>query len=148
MQNKRRAAMAVLAESTAAEIMQLLDQLEPLPAHDDLRTPENGLVMIRGRIGGDGARFNLGEATVSRAVVRLASGEMGFGYVLGRDRIKARLIALCDALVQARAYASTIESKVIAPLRARLETQRDARAKQVAATKVDFFTLVRGEDSA
>jgi alpha-D-ribose 1-methylphosphonate 5-triphosphate synthase subunit PhnG len=148
MQNKRRAAMAVLAESTAAEIMQLLDQLEPLPAHDDLRTPENGLVMIRGRIGGDGARFNLGEATVSRAVVRLASGEMGFGYVLGRDRIKARLIALCDALVQARAYASTIETKVIAPLRARLETQRDARAKQVAATKVDFFTLVRGEDSA
>jgi alpha-D-ribose 1-methylphosphonate 5-triphosphate synthase subunit PhnG len=148
MQNKRRAAMAVLAESTAAEIMQLLDQLEPLPAHGDLRTPENGLVMIRGRIGGDGARFNLGEATVSRAVVRLASGEMGFGYVLGRDRIKARLIALCDALVQARAYASTIESKVIAPLRARLETQRDARAKQVAATKVDFFTLVRGEDGA
>lgn len=148
MQNKRRAAMAVLAESNAAEIAQLLELLEPLPAYEDLRTPENGLVMIRGRIGGDGARFNLGEATVSRAVVRLASGEMGFGYVLGRDRAKARLIALCDALVQTQAYAAAVESKVIAPLRARLETQRDARAKQVAATKVDFFTLVRGEDNA
>lgn len=148
MQNKRRAAMAVLAESNAAEIAQLLELLEPLPAYEDLRTPENGLVMIRGRIGGDGARFNLGEATVSRAVVRLASGEMGFGYVLGRDRAKARLIALCDALVQTQAYAAAVESKVIVPLRARLETQRDARAKQVAATKVDFFTLVRGEDNA
>ena len=148
MQNKRRAAMAVLVESNAAEVAQLLELLGPLPAHEDLRTPENGLVMIRGRIGGDGARFNLGEATVSRAVVRLASGQMGFGYVLGRDRAKARLIALCDALVQTQAYAAAVESKVIAPLRARLETQRDARAKQVAATKVDFFTLVRGEDNA
>jgi alpha-D-ribose 1-methylphosphonate 5-triphosphate synthase subunit PhnG len=104
--------------------------------------------MIRGRIGGDGAQFNLGEATVSRAVVRLASGEMGFGYVLGRDRAKARLIALCDALVQTAAFASALESKVIAPLRAGRDAQCEARARQVAATKVDFFTLVRGEDGA
>ena len=71
-----------------------------LPAHEDLREPENGLVMVRGRIGGDGAPFNLGEATVSRAAVRLATGEVGFGYTLGRDRQKARMIALCDALIQ------------------------------------------------
>ncbi len=67
-------------------------RLEPiaLPAHEDLREPENGLVMVRGRIGGDGAPFNLGEATVSRAAVRLATGEVGFGYALGRDRRKAQ----------------------------------------------------------
>ena len=57
-----------------------------MPAHEDLREPENGLVMVRGRIGGDGAPFNLGEATVSRAAVRLSTGEVGFGYTLGRDR--------------------------------------------------------------
>jgi alpha-D-ribose 1-methylphosphonate 5-triphosphate synthase subunit PhnG len=148
MQKKRRAGMAVLAETATAEIAFCLERLGPLPIYDDLRTPENGLVMIRGRIGGDGARFNLGEATVSRAVVRLASGELGFGYVLGRDCEKARLIALCDALVQTQAFSTAIESKVIAPLRARLEEAREARARQVAATKVDFFTLVRGEDSA
>jgi alpha-D-ribose 1-methylphosphonate 5-triphosphate synthase subunit PhnG len=148
MQKRRRAAMAVLADSTAAEIAGLVERLGPLPAYDDMRAPENGLVMVRGRIGGDGARFNLGEATVSRAVVRLASGEMGFGYVLGRDRVKARLIALCDALVQTQAFAAAVEDQVIAPLRARLGAERDARARQVAATKVDFFTLVRGEDSA
>jgi alpha-D-ribose 1-methylphosphonate 5-triphosphate synthase subunit PhnG len=148
MREKRRAAMAVLAESDAAEIAHLLEKVGDLPAHEEMRAPENGLVMIRGRIGGDGARFNLGEATVSRAVVRLVSGEMGFGYVLGRDRAKARLIAVCDALVQTEAYSAVLEGKVIAPIRAGLEAQRDARARQVAATKVDFFTLVRGEDSA
>lgn len=145
---RRRATMAVLAESAAAEIAGLVEALVPLPAYDDMRAPENGLVMIRGRVGGDGAQFNLGEATVSRAVVRLASGEIGFGYVLGRDRDKARLMALCDALVQTKDHSAAVESKVIAPLRAGLEAQRDLRARQVAATKVDFFTLVRGEDSA
>jgi alpha-D-ribose 1-methylphosphonate 5-triphosphate synthase subunit PhnG len=140
--------MAVLADSAAAEIASRVEALGPLPAYDDMRAPENGLVMIRGRVGGDGAQFNLGEATVSRAVVRLASGEIGFGYVLGRDRGKARLIALCDALVQTKDYSAAVDSRIIAPLRTRLEAQRDLRARQVAATKVDFFTLVRGEDSA
>jgi alpha-D-ribose 1-methylphosphonate 5-triphosphate synthase subunit PhnG len=148
MQAKRRAAMAVLAENGAAETAHLLEQMGTLPACEEMRAPENGLVMIRGRIGGDGAQFNLGETTVSRAVVRLATGEMGFGYVLGRDRAKARLIAVCDALVQTKAYAAALENKVIGPIRAKLEAQRDTRARQVAATKVDFFTLVRGEDSA
>lgn len=147
MREKRRAVMAVLAESAAAEIAHLLETLSPSPAYEDLRAPENGLVMIRGRVGGDGASFNLGEATVSRAVVRLATGEMGFGYVLGRDRAKARLIALCDALTQTAACAALLERNVIAPLRAKLDAAREARARQVAATKVDFFTLVRGEDA-
>jgi alpha-D-ribose 1-methylphosphonate 5-triphosphate synthase subunit PhnG len=148
MREKRRAAMAVLAESSAAEIAHLLEAIGSLPTYDEMRAPENGLVMIRGRVGGDGSRFNLGEATVSRAVVRLATGEMGFGYVLGRDRAKARLIALCDAMIQTDAHSAALESKVIAPIRAGLEAQRETRARQVAATKVDFFTMVRGEDSA
>ena len=120
--------MAVLAESDRRRIAQLLEPLEPPPAHEDMRAPENGLVMIRGRIGGDGARFNLGEATVSRAVVRLASGEMGFGYVLGRDRAKAQLIALCDALVQTQAYSAAVESIVIAPFGRHRSATRCARA--------------------
>ena len=84
-QAKRKAAMAVLAHSGAGEIAGRLAAIS-LPDHENLREPENGLVMVRGRIGGDGAPFNLGEATVSRAAVRLATGEVGFGYTLGRDR--------------------------------------------------------------
>jgi alpha-D-ribose 1-methylphosphonate 5-triphosphate synthase subunit PhnG len=136
--------MAVLASSAAADIAARLATLS-LPGHQDLREAENGLVMLRGRIGGDGAPFNLGEATVSRAAVRLASGEVGFGYALGRDREKARLIALCDALVQSAVYADEVETKVIAPLRAMAAARRDRKAAETAATRVDFYTMVRGE---
>ena len=143
-QDRRKAAMTVLAHAATAEIAGRLDAVV-LPAHETLRAPENGLVMVRGRIGGDGAPFNLGEATVSRAAVRLASGEVGFGYVLGRDNDKARMMALCDALVQSRDHVATIEAQVIAPLRAGMTARRDRRAAEAAATRVDFYTMVRGE---
>jgi alpha-D-ribose 1-methylphosphonate 5-triphosphate synthase subunit PhnG len=143
-QVQRRAAMAVLAHSNAADIARHLDAFAA-PACEDLRSPENGLVMVRGRIGGDGAPFNLGEATVSRAAVRLATGEVGFGYALGRDRKKARMIALCDALVQSDEFAGAVEAKVLAPLRASLVSLRNRKAAETAATRVDFYTLVRGE---
>jgi len=143
-QAQRKAAMTVLAHSDAAEIGRRLDAIA-MPAHEDLREPENGLVMVRGRIGGDGAPFNLGEATVSRAAVRLATGEVGFGYVLGRDRRKAQLIALCDALVQSSEFSDAVEEGVLAPLRAAMISARNARAEETAATRVDFYTLVRGE---
>jgi alpha-D-ribose 1-methylphosphonate 5-triphosphate synthase subunit PhnG len=147
-QAQRRAAMAVLAHCDAAEIAAHLDAVA-LPAdqnlQEDLREPESGLVMLRGRIGGDGAPFNLGEATVSRAAVRLVTGEVGFGYTLGRDRHKARLIALCDALIQTVDHADTIEAQVLAPLRARMIAERNRSAAETAATRVDFYTMVRGE---
>ncbi|WP_430641425.1 phosphonate C-P lyase system protein PhnG [Bradyrhizobium centrolobii] len=141
---KRKALMTVLAHSVLSEIAEHLRAIS-LPAYENLREPENGLVMLRGRIGGDGAPFNLGEATVSRAAVRLASGEIGFGYALGRNLEKAKLIALCDALLQSQEFAATLEEKVAAPLRLRLLGRRQRRAGQAAATKVDFYTMVRGE---
>src|SRR4051794_37741078 len=136
--------MAVLAHAEAGEIAARLRTI-PLPGHQDLREPENGLVMLRGRVGGDGAPFNLGEATVSRAAVRLSTGEVGFGYTLGRDGAKARMIALCDALVQSDQFAGLVEAKVIAPLRAAMAARRTRKSAEAAATRVDFYTLVRGE---
>src|SRR6476659_4711116 len=133
--------MAVLAHAEAGEIAARLRVLA-LPAHEDLRAPENGLVMLRGRIGGDGAPFNLGEATVSRAAVRLAIVEIGFGYTLGRDSAKARMVALCDAMVQSDRFADEVETKVIAPLREAMVAKRNRKAPETAATRVDFYTLV------
>ena len=141
---RRKAAMAVLAHSDAADIAAQLGAID-LPAHEALREPENGLVMVRGRVGGDGAPFNLGEATVSRAAVRLSTGEVGFGYTLGRDGEKARMIALCDALVQSDQFADLVEARVIAPLRAAISAKRNRKSAEAAATRVDFYTLVRGE---
>src|SRR6185436_9784751 len=142
---QRKAAMALLAQATAAELARGLAQLGALPEHADLRAAESGLVMVRGRIGGDGAPFNLGEATVTRCAVRLASGEIGFGHVLGRDHSKARLAALCDALWQAPADRARLERHVLAPLQERQAAKLAQSRAQTAATKVDFFTMVRGE---
>jgi alpha-D-ribose 1-methylphosphonate 5-triphosphate synthase subunit PhnG len=141
---RRTAAMTVLAHAARSEIARHLDAIDA-PAHVDLREPENGLVMVRGRIGGNGAPFNLGEATVSRAAVRLNSGEVGFGYAFGRDLEKARMIALCDAMVQSRAYADAVETNVLVPLRAAMVANRDRKSAEAAATRVDFYTMVRGE---
>jgi len=134
--------MAVLAESSAGEIAQCLKSVGDIPNYEEVRVAENGLLMVRGRMGGDGAAFNLGEATVSRAALRLATGEVGFGYVLGRDTAKARLIALCDALVQTQSHDAAVESHVVAPIRARLGAERSVEARRTAATKVEFFTVV------
>ncbi|MDR3493382.1 MAG: phosphonate C-P lyase system protein PhnG [Ancalomicrobiaceae bacterium] len=142
----RQRAMAAFAEARFEELAEVLTGIEAARASVDLRRPEAGLVMLRGRIGGDGNAFNLGEASVARASVRLASGEVGHAYVLGRDVAKARLAAIADALWQRPETRETIERDIVATVEARLAVARGARQAQVAATKVDFFTLVRGED--
>ncbi len=136
----------MLAESDTGELASLLAAAGELPAHQELRKPESGLLMLRGRISGDGSPFNVGELTVARAAVKLATGETGFGYVLGRDHEKARFVALCDALVQSDRYRPVIENGVIEPLRAKQREARKLEAERTAATRVEFFTLVRGED--
>lgn len=145
-QTKRREVLAVLARADSAEIARGLRQLDDGLSYSEPRAPEIGLVMLRGRIGSRGAPFNAGEATVTRAAVQLASGETGFGYVLGRDRDKARLIALCDALWQVDDKRAAIETHVLAPLRRKHKEKKDLERARTAATRVDFFTLVRGED--
>lgn len=145
-QAERREALAVLAHADSKEIAHGLRQLDDGLAYSEPRAPEVGLVMLRGRIGSRGAPFNAGEATVTRAAVQLSSGETGFGYVLGRDREKARLVALCDALWQIDDKRAAIEAHVLTPLRQRQKEKRDLARARTAATKVDFFTLVRGED--
>jgi alpha-D-ribose 1-methylphosphonate 5-triphosphate synthase subunit PhnG len=102
--------------------------------------------MARGRAGATGAPFNLGEVSATRAAVRLADGTVGIGYVLGRDKAHAERAALCDALMQGP-RAEAVRATVIAPLAAAEAGRRAARARKAAATRVEFFTLVRGEDT-
>ncbi len=136
--------MATLAD---AELHELQDGLAAIGAVEaiEMRPAETGLVMLRGRIGGDGAAFNLGEAPVTRATVRLATGETGFSYILGRSKEKARAAALCDALWQSPRHRTALEHHVLAPVRARCDRARRRAREEAAATRVDFFTLVRGD---
>ena len=69
---------------------------------------------------------------------------MGHAHVQGRDKAHARRAAVVDALMQSDAAA--IRAQVLDPLDAEETTARATRAAKAAATKVEFFTLVRGED--
>jgi alpha-D-ribose 1-methylphosphonate 5-triphosphate synthase subunit PhnG len=111
-----------------------------------LRRPETGLVMVRGRIGATGDRFNLGEMTLTRCALRLKDGAHGVAYVQGRSTRKAELAALADALLQDPASHDAVDRELLQPLRARRAAEAARRAQDAAATKVDFLTLARGDE--
>ena len=140
---ERPAAMGLLAR---AEPLRLAALFPDLPAHTRLRGPEIGAVMVRGRQGGTGAPFNLGEMTVTRCTVRLAEGPVGHAHVQGRNTEHALRAAVLDALLQTDRAAALTRS-VLALLAAEETTRREARSRKAAATRVEFFTMVRGEDA-
>lgn len=143
--------MSVLAKSAPEELERAWDGLQDKPDWRWLRKPETGLVMVRGRAGGSGAAFNLGEITVTRCAVVVEDSERarsftGQGYLAGRDRRHVELAALFDALLQDGRRRRALQEGVIAPLAAAQAERRRAASVKSAATRVDFFTLVRGED--
>jgi alpha-D-ribose 1-methylphosphonate 5-triphosphate synthase subunit PhnG len=142
----RRRAMGLLARARSGELAGPLAERFADHGAKDLKQVETGLVMLRGRAGGDGAPFNLGEATVTRAVVELPGGERGYAHVLGRDAERAQLAAIFDALWQKPHQRQLVETCVLGPIAARLEAESARTSAEVAATRVDFFTLRRGED--
>ena len=146
----RQSNMAVCAGAHLDELGAALETLSPVPPARELRPAETGLAMLRGRAGGTGGAFNLGEATVTRAALslELGGGDMspiGFAYHLGRDAEKARRAAIIDALWQLPERRCGVED-ALGPVRTRLDGERSQQARQAAATRVNFFTLVRGED--
>ena len=144
-ENPRKEWMSLLAKAPEAELMALWAKHPEHPSYDWLRAPEVGGVMVRGRTGGSGAPFNLGEMTVTRCSLALADGTVGHGYVQGRSKSKAEAAALIDALMQTEG-AAALAKTVLEPLREKMQQAKTDRAAKAAATKVDFFTMVRGED--
>jgi alpha-D-ribose 1-methylphosphonate 5-triphosphate synthase subunit PhnG len=143
--NDRQRWMSLLAKAPEGLLSELVDGLGPAPAFDWVRPPEVGSVMVRGRTGGTGAAFNLGEMTVTRCVLRLASGETGHAHVQGRSKAKARQAALVDAMMQGP-QAAAVRAAVLEPLADAMTEAKRTRAAKAAATKVEFFTMVRGDD--
>ena len=142
----RQRAMSAIAAADLSLLDTAWEALDSKPEWSWLRKPECGLVMVRGRIGGGGAPFNLGEVTVTRCAVSLSSGETGFSWIMGRDGEKARLAALFDALWQTPDRRAEVEDRVVEPALAARYADDETAAERTAATKVDFFTMVRGED--
>jgi alpha-D-ribose 1-methylphosphonate 5-triphosphate synthase subunit PhnG len=146
---ERQRWMATLAKTSLEMLESAVKTLGELPSYYHLRPPEIGLVMVRGRAGGTGQQFNLGEMTVTRCVVRIEiqgnESTVGFGYVAGRSRQHAELAAVCDALMQLPSWHDKVQICVIEPLQAYANRRQDIQKRQTATTKVNFFTLVRGE---
>lgn len=141
----RRHWMSVLAKAPLADLERAWDALEAQPGFHQLRQPEVGMVMVRGRAGGGGERFNLGEMTVTRCSVQVDGGAAGHGYVAGRNSRHAELVAVFDALLQDPDRNDALTTTVVEPLAAAQAERRRTQAAKAAATKVDFFTMVRGE---
>jgi alpha-D-ribose 1-methylphosphonate 5-triphosphate synthase subunit PhnG len=140
----RRRWLAVLAHAPRALLQQHAGAISG--AHfERLRAPETALAMVRARIGNGGDRFNLGDATITRCVVRhrgvAGAASAGVGYVLGRDEQRAEWIARLDALLQQPEHRDALLRDVIAPLEAATRTERARQAAQTATSRVDFFTL-------
>jgi alpha-D-ribose 1-methylphosphonate 5-triphosphate synthase subunit PhnG len=142
----RRRWMSVLAQASADEVRAAWEGLPERPGYRVLRAPETGLVMVRGRAGGTGARFNLGELPVTRCTVELADGSVGHAYVGGRSAVHAEHAAVLDAMLQDVRRQEAIERTVIGPLLERSLARRRSLEARSAATRVEFFTMVRGEE--
>lgn len=144
----RKEWLSVLAKARAAEVVEAWEALQSRPGYQALRSPELGLVLVRGRMGGLGDAFNLGEMTVTRAAVRLESGETGLAYVAGRERRHAEIAAAVDAMMQSPALRPQVETPVVARLHRAQDERRSLAGRKAAATTVDFFTMVTGRGGA
>lgn len=139
----RQRAHGLIAKSPHEMVRYLFDRMENLPDIKQVRPTDTGLIMVRGKVGGDGARFNLGELPLTRAALRIDGGQVGIGYVAGRNSDHAELAALADAMVQSEAWSGVLEERVLVPLADAVRDKKAEKGRKAAATKVDFFTMVR-----
>jgi alpha-D-ribose 1-methylphosphonate 5-triphosphate synthase subunit PhnG len=140
---RRQRWLSILAKARPERLEALWAAVLPTPRYEVLRGPELGLVMVKGRISGNGGPFCLGEMTATRATVRLPTGEIGFGYVGGRAVRHAEIAAVVDALGQRSEWQERIEETIVSPLAAEADARRRLIASRAAATKVEFFTVAR-----
>ncbi len=141
--DKNRAAVMRLFALAPWAILDDLTKQFAHEAHKTLRGPDVGLVMLRGRMGATGNAFNLGEATVTRCALVRPSGIEGHAYIMGRNAAHASRAALCDALFQ---ESPAVMAPILTALEKSLLETHQLSAAKAAATRVDFFTMVRGDD--
>jgi alpha-D-ribose 1-methylphosphonate 5-triphosphate synthase subunit PhnG len=143
-QSDRQQWLSTLAKAPAAQLIDHWQALDINPEFSWIRAPETGTVMVQGRSGANGNPFNLGETTVTRCNLILEDKTVGYGYIQGRSKTAVKIVALCDALLQQNN--KQIMDELVKPLSAAQQNQKDTTKRKAAATKVDFFTLVRGDD--
>ena len=142
---KRQKWMSILAKADTELLNTLWCDLQDKPSWRNVRAPETGMIMVRGKAGGVGTTFNFGEMTLTRATVRLDSGISGVAYVQGRSTSKAEQSAVLDAMLQDERYSDNVLKTVIKPLEKFITREKVSSSRKTANTKVEFFTMVRGK---
>lgn len=138
--------MSVLANAPFSTLSEYWQQMKLDPQCEVVRQPEIGVARLQGKVGNTGERFNFADTTITRAVVRLSDGTLGYAYLRGRSKQHALLSAMIDALLQQKSYTDLLLKQIIDPLFDLQQQSRQQVAEQAAESKVDFFTVVRGED--
>jgi alpha-D-ribose 1-methylphosphonate 5-triphosphate synthase subunit PhnG len=138
--------MRLMARAEPDALESVWKGLDIKPDFEILRAPESGMVMVRARAGGEGQRFNLGEMTVTRCSVRLNDGIMGHAYLAGRNKRQAQLAAIFDAMLQKPDCSEAFKKSLLEPIQTSITAKQDQSDRKVAATRVNFFTMVRGDD--
>lgn len=146
IQTQRQYWMSIIAKSTTSELLSLSQQYVEHQVFNTVRAAEVGLTQVRGRMGGTGSQFNIGDMTITRCVVQSALGLYGYGYITGRNKPHATRAAQLDAMLQDTSQTTELIKNIITPLAEQLQQKTQAKAREVDQTKVNFFTLVRGED--
>lgn len=142
----RQAWMATLAMVNTEALLLCSKTIVRKESFEDIRSAEVGLAQVRGRMGGTGNAFNLGDMTISRCVLRSSEGIYGYSYVSGRSKIHAQRAAELDAMLQSANHHDEVMTVVIQTLLDEQKKQDQKRREKTESTRVNFFTLVRGED--
>lgn len=142
-QSQRQQWMSALATADFEQLTALWQAQSFTPSYQFIRAPEIGLAQVQARMGGTGNRFNVADVTVTRCVIKLENGDLGYSYISGRNKPHAELAALIDGLMQSETYQPELMMSVIQPLQTTRAKKHQLRQQQVASSKVDFFTLVR-----
>jgi alpha-D-ribose 1-methylphosphonate 5-triphosphate synthase subunit PhnG len=144
-QKMRQRWMSVLAKSSVEELEEAYERVGETVEYHLLRKPETGLIMVRGRARDSGTQFNLGEMTVTHCTLETEKGTIGTACVMGCNHRHAEMAALFDALLQESSWCSQLLETVISPIEQTYHKRKEMISKKTASTKVDFFTMIRGE---
>ncbi|SHN61572.1 phosphonate C-P lyase system protein PhnG [Desulfovibrio litoralis] len=141
-----------MATLSCAELQDLEDAISLLPntlSYHYLKAPEAGLIMLKAKTGDKSHTFNMGELLVTRCIVSLTweqQSTTGYAFIKGDSQRHAELAAVYDALMQIESFNKILSTKLISPLNLKQKNKKQQMTKEIAETKVDFFTMVRGED--
>ena len=113
--------------------------------HTTISGPETGLIMVQARADGSGPRFNLGEMSVSKCLLKVDDRYLGYGMVMGSEPEHARLAALFDGLLQHPDFSSQLKRDLIQKLEQEQKEAEKKMTQETGKSRVEFFTMKRGE---